>query len=326
MHKMPKKPKLYLVVDTETATLPFVNEIAETAKERQKIAIAKPIVYDIGWTIVNRKGEILKTCSYLIQETFFVPQIFNTAYYKDKRNLYIDKLQKGEIFAKNWNTVIDEFIADLNSVELVCAYNAPFDLKKAIPFTDKYITALYGTQYQQWEDKQRFNCEKILNKEEPNSNPDFLKSIFEFYEIEKPICDLWSVACETLLNNRNYKKFCLDNERLSNSRLYFSTNAESVFQFLEKDNDFTEEHTALADALIESAILTKIAKKQKIEPCINPFPFRSLGTTVDYLSTQKSKKAERQKLADSLEEYAKNLDSTTPFYTIIEKEIERLLS
>lgn len=323
---MPKKPKLYLVVDTETATLPFVNEIAETAKERQKIAIAKPIIYDIGWTIVNRKGEIIKTCSYLIQETFFVPQVFNTAYYKNKRNLYIDKLQKGEIFTKNWNTVIDEFIADLNSVELVCAYNAPFDLKKAIPFTDKYIAALYGTQYQQWEDGQRFNCKKILNKEEPNSNSEFLEPIFKFYEIEKPICDLWSSACETLLNNRNYKNFCLNNGRLSNSKLYFSTNAESVFQFLEKDNDFTEEHTALADALIESTILTKIAKKQKIEPCINSFPFRSLGTTVDYLFAQKSKRAERQNLADLLEEYAKNLDPTTAFYTTIEKEIQRLLS
>lgn len=321
---MPKQ-KLYLVLDTETATLPFVNEIAETAKERQKIAIAKPIIYDIGWTIVNRKGEILKKASYLIQETFFVPQIFNTAYYKSKRNLYIEKLQNEEIFAKNWQSVVNELCADLKEIDLVCAYNATFDFKKAIPFTDNYITALYGMQYQDWEDKQRFNCQQLL-KNEGKSNPDFLNPIFKFYENEVPICDLWSTACKTLLNNRNYKNFCINNERLSNSYLFFSTNAESVFQFLEKDNDFAEEHTALADALIESAILAKIAKRQKLEPCIDCFPFKTLGTTAEYLSVQKSKKAERRKLADALEEYANTLDTFTPFFATIEKAIKQLNS
>lgn len=323
---MPQKSKLYLVLDTETATLPFVNEIAKTEKERQKIAIAKPLVYDIGWAIVNRKGEILKTCSYLVQETFFVPQIFNTAYYKDKRQLYIEKMQNGEIIAKNWQSIITELIADLMEIDSVCAYNATFDLKKAIPFTDNYISALYGMYYQEWEDRQKKNCKNLLINKDNNKNSSFLNPIFEFYDTKTPICDLWSIACQTLLNNRNYKNFCLTNKRLSNSCLYFSTNAESVFQFLEKDNKFAEEHTALSDVLIESAILAKIAKRHKIEACINCFPFRTLGTTAEYLSSQKSKKAERQKLANNLEEYARTLNPLVPFYATIEKAIEQLLN
>ena len=77
------KKKLYMVLDTETATLPFVKDFDEST--RKDIAIAKPLVYDLGWTIVDRKGNVYDKRNYLIQETFFVPNIFNTAYYKDKR-------------------------------------------------------------------------------------------------------------------------------------------------------------------------------------------------------------------------------------------------
>lgn len=67
------RKKYYLTLDTETATLPFANEIAKNAKQKQKIAIAKPLVYDIGWVITDRLGNRVKRVNYLIQETFFVP-------------------------------------------------------------------------------------------------------------------------------------------------------------------------------------------------------------------------------------------------------------
>lgn len=46
------KKKMYMVLDTETATLPFVKEMDEEAKKN--VAIAKPLVYDIGWTMIDR--------------------------------------------------------------------------------------------------------------------------------------------------------------------------------------------------------------------------------------------------------------------------------
>ena len=91
------RKKYYLTLDTETATLPFANEIAKNAKQKQKIAIAKPLVYDIGWVITDRLGNRVKRVNYLIQETFFVPAIFNTAYYRDKRPLYMEDLKNGNI-------------------------------------------------------------------------------------------------------------------------------------------------------------------------------------------------------------------------------------
>lgn len=67
------KKQYFLVLDTETATVPFINDYPATDKERKNIAIAKPLVYDIGWIIIDRKGIIIETANYLVQETFFVP-------------------------------------------------------------------------------------------------------------------------------------------------------------------------------------------------------------------------------------------------------------
>jgi len=102
------RKKYYLTLDTETATVPWADEYAKgNAKIKQKIAIAKPLVYDIGWVITDRQGAIVKKVNYLVQETFFVPNIFNTGYYRDKRPIYMELLAKGEIVPKMWNEIID---------------------------------------------------------------------------------------------------------------------------------------------------------------------------------------------------------------------------
>ena len=49
----------FIVLDTETATLPLCEEIAKNAEEKKKLAIAKPLIYDFAYVITNRKGEIL---------------------------------------------------------------------------------------------------------------------------------------------------------------------------------------------------------------------------------------------------------------------------
>ena len=67
------------------------------------------------------------------------------------------------------------------------------------------------------------------------------------------------------------------------------------------DYDFIEEHTALSDALIESQILTKALKKGKVEPTLYAFPFRDLGTTVDYVINKQNKYI--NSLFNLLEEY-----------------------
>ena len=121
------------------------------AEKKKKIAIARPLIYDIGWTITNRKGEILDKKQFLIAETFSVPAVFNTAYYAEKRPIYLEMLQRRETSIKTWYEVSDMLLQDMRKVDAVGAYNSMFDFKKAIPFTELYINKLYSPNYQAWE-------------------------------------------------------------------------------------------------------------------------------------------------------------------------------
>jgi hypothetical protein len=282
------KKKYYLTLDTETATLPFISSMELTAKERQNLAIAKPLVYDIGWTITDRNGEIQKMENFLIQETFFVPQVFQTAYYKEKRPIYIQLLKDGKIKTACWNDVVEILLEDLRKCDFACAFNAAFDFKKAIPFTERYIKALYN-DYNDWEEKQKASCQAILNGES-GKNENYLEPIFTLRNEDFAICDLWQVACKKLLNNQAYKDYCLKNQFLTTSGTYFKTSAETTFSYLTRNCQFVEEHTALSDAIIESEILRKILVKGKIEPSLQAFPFRELGETTEYVKQEKKRK------------------------------------
>lgn len=277
------KKKFYLTLDTETATLPFANEMCINASQKQKIAISKPLVYDIGWVISDRQGNVVKTENFLVQETFFVPNVFNTAYYKDKRPIYMQLLENGEITPACWNKIIEILIDDLQFCDITAAYNACFDFKKAIPFTERYIKHLYDADYSEWEAKQKEKCRKILKGKDESKNPEYLKPYFELRGEKYPIVDLWGVACERLININKYRNYCLQNRLLTASAIYFKTSAETSFQYLMRNHDFIEDHTALSDALIEMQILTKALQKGKVEPELASFPFRELGTTYEYV-------------------------------------------
>lgn len=283
------KKLYYMVVDTETATLPFANEVANGDPERKKrIAIAKPLVYDIGWTITDRKGNIYDRKQFLIAETFSVPSVFNTAYYAEKRPIYLEMLSKGETSVLPWNNVMDIFMADLEKVDAVGAFNSMFDFKKAIPFTELYIRKLYSPDYFQWEKIQR-NAAAIIaeGKAKNDKNPDFEADIFRFRGNEYVLFDLWGLATTHLLNNATYKNECINHGLFTASGTFFKTSAESSYQYLCNKYDFIESHTALDDAEIETFILSKVAAKHAVTPGIKFFPFRDLGGTDEFCMRRK---------------------------------------
>lgn len=288
----------YMVFDCETATLPFANEIAEGDSEKKKrIAIARPLIYDLGWTITNRKGEILEKKQYLVAETFAVPAIFNTAYYAEKRPLYLDMLKNKTITVLPWEEIMSIFSEDLTKVNAVGAYNSMFDFKKAIPFTELYISKLYSPNYIAWEKVQRNLCYKIANEpyhkdENKESDPDN----FDFRNKKYPLFDLWGLATTHLLNNTTYKRKCLENNMLTASGTYFKTSAEASYRYLKNEYGFDEAHTALDDAIIETFILSKIAKRSAITIGITFFPFRELGTTDQFVLRKKNPDTEEIKI------------------------------
>lgn len=320
--------KMYCVVDTETATLPYADEIAQGDPERKKkIAIAKPLVYDIGWTICDRAGVIHDRKQFLIAETFSVPAVFNTAYYAEKRPIYLEMLKKGKTSIKPWNEVMEIFMADLEKVDSVGAFNAMFDFKKAIPFTELYVNMLYSPDYFRWEEIQRNSCRRIAFEKPSNDrNPDFDPDHFLFRGRLYGLFDLWGLATTHLLNNVTYKNNCLKHGMLTNSGVYFKTSAETSYRYLCDKYDFIESHTALDDAEIESYILHKIAQKHAVTNGIKYFPFRELGYTYDHCMRRKVPNLEEcETVFNAMKTYVDSKDEESRYIKGLLKKMEQLL-
>ena len=279
--KLDKRRKYYLILDCETATLPYAAKFG--GDEKKAISIAKPLIYDLGWTICDAKGKIYRKRSYLITEIFSVPSVFNTAYYKEKRPQYLEKLKVGSINLRTWKEATEVLERDLLEVQAVGAYNAAFDFKKAIPFTEKYIEALYSSDFQRWEEVQEKVCDNIARGKKAvkrDGAPEFDPYNFQFRNNFYPIFDIWGLACEYLLNTDEYRNTCLANNWITASGKYYQTSAEKAFAYLMNDWEFLESHTAIEDAEIESAIFGKIVEKvgiKGIEFEIIFFPFRIVG-------------------------------------------------
>ena len=283
--KVDRRKKYYLILDCETATLPCAENYG--AEEKKTIAIAKPLIYDLGWQIIDRKGKVYSRKSYLISEIFSVPSIFNTAYYSSKRPIYLDRLAKNETVLTDWKTATADLVADMEKVESIGAYNSMFDFKKAIPFTELYINKLYSQDYYEWEAMQTAICEHIAkgNYSTKSSN-NFEHDLFRFRGKEYPLFDIWGLSCQHILNNNEYKQTCIDNSWQTASGKYFKTSAETCYRFFKGDNEFEESHTALDDSIIESELFTEILKRtnNNFAMGITYFPFRILGKVEEFSS------------------------------------------
>ena len=273
--------KYYLILDCETATLPYAGKF-DSPKIKQKVSIAKPLIYDLGWTIVDKTGKIYKRQNFLIAEIFSVPAVFNTAYYAEKRPLYLDMMKKGFITLTDWNTAISALEHDMELVEAVGAYNAMFDFKKAIPFTELYINKLYSPDFQKWESFQNKICDEIAEGKRWDSDETFDPDNFLFRGKIYPLFDIWGLACKYILNCDEYRDMCLENSWLSASKKHYKTSAETAYRFVSQDSEFIEAHTALDDAEIESLLfgIAVTANKKKVDIGIIYFPFRIVGKII----------------------------------------------
>lgn len=274
--KMDKRRHYYLILDCETATVPFVKELP--ADRQKKLSLLLPLIYDIGWKIVDSKGREYCRRSFIVSEVFSNPDLFNTAYYSKKRPVYISSLLSKEIEIATWFSIREKMLSDMEKVEAIGAYNAAFDYFKAIKFTDKFIENAYSTNFSEWYERQKEKYTTPQKPQKPRTKSTNSKEVFTFHRVNVPIFDIWYLACKYLMNGNKFRIYCKENDFLTNSGKYYSTSAETAYRYITQNTDFNEAHTALQDVEIESEILAKILQsKGKMEIGVKPFPFQIVG-------------------------------------------------
>ena len=219
--KIDKRKKYIMVLDTETTN----NNMESRFNDG--------LVYDIGFTIADKKGNVYAKRSYAVKEIFDWTELMDTAYYKNKLPKYYEKLAKGEMKKETiWNIrkAIKTAMEYFNITE-VWAFNANFDLT-TLNNTVRYLSGS-GCRY--------------------------------FFKYGTEICDIWHVACQTLGLQKTFQW-----ENVRNDKGNLITNAERMFGYIIQDETFEEEHTGLADAEIETKILARcLASHKSIDKKIN---------------------------------------------------------
>lgn len=84
----------------------------------------------------------------------------------------------------------------------------------------------------------------------------------KFTDLTVDWCDIISGILTARLLTKSYIKYCIDNNYLT-AKGNPQYKAEIVYRYLTKDSDFVEEHTGLADVLIEYDILLYAFKSHK---------------------------------------------------------------
>ena len=203
--------RIVMVLDTETATL-------------------QGHVYDIGYVIMTRRGEVLTENTALVRETFTDQRLMRTAYYGDKVfTEYMPRYRRGEIDIKPWAEIAAEMRRDAleYGVNTLAAYNANFDLRVM-----RQTNRMLGGQ--------------------PILPP------------VKRLC-IWHFVCRTLFQSATFRRWAIERGYVSDAG-NIRTSAEIAYRYLTGDWDFVESHTALHDAQIEAEILTRCFAQRKRIP------------------------------------------------------------
>lgn len=228
--KIDKRKKYFMVVDVETAG-----------------NFASPQIYDFGFAVCDKKGNIMQERSYVISEIFDNQKLMQSAYYSCKIPLYIEGLKNGDFKKIDFRSAREEFLSlmEMYNIKTICAYNLKFDMGA---LKNTYSTLGYGNR--------------------------FLPSQQRYSKDNLDLLCIWSFACEVLLTQKTYLRIATENGWVSDAG-NLKTNAECSYRYIARDYDFIEEHTGLSDVRIECKILAKcLAQNKKHESGIISHPWR----------------------------------------------------
>lgn len=186
--------------------------------------IDDPFCYDIGFIVVDENGKVYEKHSYVVADVFLDSELMASAYFADKIPQYWEDIKNGKRTLRRLKTIrsILRDVMTQHEINKVCAYNCAFDVRSG-NYTQRYLTS----------SKYRY-----------------------FYPYDTQFLDILKLARNILKTDEDYKAFCKENNYLTEKGQNRYT-AEIVYRYL-FDKDFEEEHTGLADCLIEAQIMIKL--------------------------------------------------------------------
>lgn len=209
-----RRKSYYLTIDTETAN-----------------NIECPIVFDVGGAIHDKKGNVLETFSFIIEEVYYgMPHLMSECYYLSKIPMYNHQIynRTREVVSLMYAKQYISTLCKKYNVRAIIAHNARFDYR-ALTTTQRYLTA----------SKYRY---------------------FLPYGVE--LWDTLKMATDTICKQKTYIRWCAENGYLKKNGAPRAT-AEILYKYISGDDDFKESHTGLEDVLIEKEIFSKCMAQHK---------------------------------------------------------------
>lgn len=220
--KIDRRRTYKIVIDTETCPID---------KNFEGVAPENMWVYDIGWQVVDKHGNVYERASYINKDIFYGErELMNSAYYAWKIPNYEKQIANGERIVASFYEIRKALVEVMKEYEIteVYAHNMRFDLG-TLNTTERWLT----------KSKYRY-----------------------FFPYGTEICDTLKMARDVLGKMPTYKKFCVEND-FCTAKGQPRYTAEIIYRYITKDLDFVESHTALEDVEIETEILAYCYRQHK---------------------------------------------------------------
>lgn len=220
--KIDRRINYRIVVDTETCPLD---------KDFEGVSPQNMFVYDIGWAVVDKRGKVYRTRSFINADVFIAEkELMKSAYYANKVPKYWEEIKSGDRILTAFSIIRKIFLEDMAEFEIteIYAHNMRFDYG-SLNNTERYLT----------KSKYRY-----------------------FFPYNVEICDTLRMARDVLGTMPTYKKFCEKNGFLTKNGQP-QMKAETIYRFITKNLDFVESHTGLEDVMIEKDILAYCYRQHK---------------------------------------------------------------
>lgn len=204
-----------MVVDAETANTPKIDG---------KLFADDGQVYDVCFRVIDDDGRTLEVIPVINSDVFFgMKDAMREAYFAEKIPQYMrDIWDKKYLVTDTWGMykTFRNLIRKWD-VTAIIAHNAHFDVK-----------VLNSTMRYQTKSKKRF-----------------------FLPYGMPVIDTMQLARETIAATDEYKRFCIDNELMTNHPVPRPRlTAEALWRYLSNNTAFEESHTGVDDTAIEALI------------------------------------------------------------------------